>query len=470
MSFRELRATLIRGRDYFNSVSLQSLQNQHSRSEGFKGSRTTPLAVSISLFILMAGSALGQITTTNFGFQCGLAKADCPNAVLPSTQAQPGMLRIWDMNVSWGELMTSYSGGVGIYNWTTLDAWLDAIAANQPKTVWYTFGWVPCFASTGTCGSRGTATPPSDLTSSGSPMFTQFVTDFVNHCSPKGNCVKTLIKYYGTWNEANSSQYWTGTQLQLYQMIAPAWTVIQSVVSGAHLATPEISVASGFQSWMQTWQSTEVSNGLISTDYAFHRYWVDNIPENLMAGLNSQLCPNTGSGCSKPSGWVQLDWWVSETNYNTTSYVCNTSTYSSADCAGQITRWQLLLASKGASGTAWYKWMTAIGDISQSENAYYYTMQYMVGGSFSAPCSSATASGIQTWTCPFSEQNGTAALWVWTPSEAGTSYVVPAAYSDYRDLNGNTTPISTGQTVTLGVQPLLFEGTTAPTHLTASVM
>jgi hypothetical protein len=84
-------------------------------------------------------------------------------------------------------------------------------------------------------------------------------------------------------------------------------------------------------------------------------------------------------------------------------------------------------------------------------------MQYLAGGEFSGPCSVAATPWAPTWTCNFTESNGTTALWVWTPSESGANFMVPAGYVDYRDLNGGTTKVAASQIITIGVEPIMLE-------------
>ena len=122
-----------------------------------------------------------------------------------------------------------------------------------------------------------------------------------------------------------------------------------------------------------------------------------------------------------------------------------------------IVRWQLLHASNGAVSVDWYKWNESIGLNSQYETAYYYMMQYLVGGKFAAPCSFTPGGGSSTWTCNFTEAKGTTALWVWTPNEAGTTFTVPSGYIDYVDLSGNSTPVTAGSSITIGVLPIMLE-------------
>jgi hypothetical protein len=138
--------------------------------------------------------------------------------------------------------------------------------------------------------------------------------------------------------------------------------------------------------------------------------------------------------------------------------VCN-GKYSADDCAGQILRWQAIINSNGGSNLTWYYWNTAIGMYptmpqNQNETAYYWMMQYLMGGHFTAAC---YLNG-ETWTCPFTEANGpTPALFVWAPS-GNVSYNA-SGWVDYRDLTGVTTRIDpTNPYITIGVEPFMLEG------------
>ena len=418
-------------------------------------------------------AAPGTISAGYFGMQCGPGSTNCPNQsgthtpTWPTSQAQPGVLRLWDSQVSWSYLMTGYSGGVGTYSWAQLDGYLDDIAAHQPINVNYVFGCVPAFATSGpsgttpgSCGATaGSATPPNDLTATGSPTFTQFVTDLMNHCSPTPpgtNCVKTLITGYELWNEANVSSgqavRWTGTQTQLYQMVAPAVAIIKASASNAKIFTP--SITNGGGSWMTSWLNAEIAGGIISNRYNIHQYLNNNPPESVLGGTAADLAPNTST-----AGWTALPWIMGETGYDdvTLPYNCNAGNtgtlYSAPDCVGQMVRWNLLLFSQGGSGLYWYYWNTYIGSDPQFATAYYYLMQYLNGGHFSG----AAASNGGIWTAPFIKANGAPALFVWTTSESGATYAVPNGYNDYRDFAGGQTAVSVGQNITAGVEPIMLE-------------
>jgi hypothetical protein len=420
-----------------------------------------------------AGNSL-NIPPTNFGMQCGIStpvngQVNCKGSgstpiVWPSTEAQPGTLRLHDSGTYWSEVNTAS----GSYTWTDLDNWLDLIAQHEPVNVSQVFTWVPCWDSTtGTCGidpnaPTGTNGIPSDLTASGSSSFNAFVTAFVQHCSPNNNCVKNIIKYYEMWNEWDITFHWTGTMAQVYQMVAPAVAIIRANVPGAAILMPSTTPASStYQTDFQNWLNYENANGRISDWVDWHVYLTNtdtttNTPETQWATYNQNFLNIQQS----TSGWATVPWANTETNFNGSAqleYTCPSAQYTTNDCVGQVVRWQILHDSNGASGVWWYYWLDTIGQYPQYEAAYYYMMQYISGGYFTAAASYTATGGVQTWTAPFVEANGTPALWIWTPTEAGTSYTVPSGYVDYRDLSGGTTSVSAGQNITIGVEPVMLE-------------
>jgi hypothetical protein len=376
------------------------------------------------------------------------------------------MLRIHDSGMYWSLLNPS----AGTYYWPVLDKWLDMIAQHEPVSVIQVFTWTPCWDSTqGTCGidptaPTGTNGPPNDLVATGSPSFNAFVTAFVQHCSPNGNCVANLIKYFEMWNEWDLQFHWTGSMTQVYQMVAPAVTIIRANVPKAVImtpsATPDSDTGLGYQADFQNWLNLENTNGRISDWISWHLYLSATSSTTTTPELQwAKYAQNYLNIQNSTAGWGTTPWADTETNFdsNNLGYACPLSEFTADDCAGQIVRWQLLHLSNGAASLDWYKWNQTIGLVPQYETAYALMMQYMIGGKFSGPCSAVTSGGIQTWTCDFTEANGTKALFVWTPTAAGTAYAIPSGYVDYRDFAGNTASVTGGQQVTIGVVPLMLE-------------
>jgi hypothetical protein len=389
------------------------------------------------------------IQPANFSFECVSGSTCGTNGVWITSKSQPGTTRLWDAGTAWAILQT----GSNTYNWANLDTWLDMMAQHQPTAVIFTFGHVPCFITSIACSNQSQGNSkywsggiPKDLNANGSASFTGFVTALTTHCSAKGNCVKNYIKYWEMWNEPNLAHYWSGTVNQLYDMFAPVVPIIRANVPGAIISTPPI--CGGDTAYMQSWLNLENTNGRLSDYYGFHSYLSGYEPETRINMIMKMV------KTKNDAGWTTTPWMNTETNFEVTTNICTSST---TDCEGQLVRWHVLqYAYQGGAGGAfhvgWYNWPSEA-----PYDTYYYTMmQWLVGSTFTASCSS---SGT-VWTCPLTESNGATALVVWDSN--GNSYYTPASqYIDYKEFNGTdggkSVTISSGQKTTIGQIPVMFE-------------
>jgi hypothetical protein len=394
------------------------------------------------------------IPSTDWSFECVNGSICGANGDWITTTSQPGTTRLWDAGTSWAILQT----GSNSYDWTNLDTWLDLVAAHQSTAVIFTFGHTPCFIAKTACNSNlsqasgkyWSPSPPSDLTANGSNTFNAFVTALVQHCSVAGNCVKDYIKYWEMWNEPNLTHYWSGSVNQLYNMFKPAIPIIRANVPGAIVSTPPI--CGGDTTYMASWLALENSNGRLSDYYGFHSYLSGYEPETRINMIAHMI------DTKNSAGWTTTPWMNTETNFEVTTNVCTSTT---EDCDGQIVRWHVLqFAYQGGGGGAfqvgWYNWPSII---TGGYDTYYYTMmQWLVGSTFTASCSS---SGT-VWTCPLTESSGATALIVWN-SSGNSDYTPASEYVNYRKMNGTyggeTVTISSGQTTTIGLIPIMFETT-----------
>ena len=380
------------------------------------------------------------LSASSFGMQCGSGKpTNCPNATWPTSIAQPGMIRLWDSQVQWHALNPAR----GKYNWAKLDLYLDTVAAHQPRDVMYTFGYTPCWAAKGPCPMAwGTGSPPDDLTESGSQSFNSFVTALVDHCSAAGHCVKDLVKYWELWNEANAPHFYNGTVPQLYSLLAPAVAIVRNKVPGALILTPPVMRAD--VAWMKQWMNEEDKRGRLSDIFSFHLYLLSNRPEERF-GMVKKIVDLKNS----TPGWSNMPWIDSETNFDPVKFNCD-GRYEADDCVGQMVRWNLLHFAYGAQHVSWFYFNTTIGRNPEYATAYKNMMDWLVGGHFTAEC---TSKG-DVYTCPFVQANGHHALIVWSVGGKGT-YAAGKEYAGYKDLNGNTAKIS--GPVTISQKPIMLE-------------
>src|SRR5271165_2239433 len=387
------------------------------------------------------GGAL-TLTQSSFGFQCGTGlPTNCPNETWPATIAQPGMIRLWDSQVQW-HLLNSKPGA---YKWKTLDGYLDAIAAHQPRDAMYTFGYTPCWDTKARCEvAWGSIYPPDDLTPSGSPSLNTFALALVSHCSPAGHCVKDYIKHWEMWNEANAPHYWKGTIAQLYELMAPAIAIIRSNVPGALILTPPAN--RGDTNWMEAWLNEENKRGRLSDIFSFHLYLQNDIPETRFSMVREMVDLKTHT-----TGWSTSPWMNTETNFDSSTFACS-GRYTPDDCIGQIVRWHLLQYAYGAQHVSWFFFNTTIGRNQEYSNAYHVMMQWLIGGHFAAACSSMGS----IYSCPFIQASGRHALFVWNAT-GNSNYTPDPQYVDYKTLNADATAVSARRPVTVGVKPIMLE-------------
>ena len=435
-----------------------------------------------------------SVLAANFGWQCGPRDpSNCPTETWPSYLYVPDTFRLWDTLTSWSEIVqTSTCLANNDCVWTILDNYLidlnNHLYNGQPRFAIFTNGYVPCWevGLPTNCGSgnapHGQNAIPNDLTSSGSsPGFNAFITAFVNHCvaSQPTICVKNLITGYELWNEWNTGVYWTNcgnlTQCgtKLCQMWVPAAQIIRASVPHAVLIAPSATPANAnYLTAFSDWLNMENSSGRISDAANWHLYMTNLSPPPYTNTPESQwtnVAPGIISDQNGIAGWKSAPYLDTETNFigngsgGATPYGCASTDYPTADCAGQIARWQIMHASNGVASLDWYSGNRTIGNGPASyQDVYQYAQQFMIGGHFTAAASNLSGS---VWTAPFVEANGTVALWVWqsctagdNACESGTTYTVPANYTDYRDLvAGGVTDVIPGNPISISVMPIMLE-------------
>jgi hypothetical protein len=335
-------------------------------------------------------------------------------------------------------------------------------------------------------GSPWTGTPPSP---GGSTSFNNFVTALVNHCAasppaaaPNTVCFYNTFNIVESWNEPNNNFFCAPgfcTVAQIYQMQESAMPIIRAAMTGGTVgghATNKVSVQSIASTASAATSGAilnlESTNAILSDFYVWHEYFSVSpsvAPETIVGSMNT-----IAGKRSSNVGWANSPMRITETSWQSTAnpYGCSQSNpWTLNDCIGQMVRFQLLANSNGISGLDWYNWDANIGKISAYQTAYYWEQQYLVGGKLNGACSNSS----EVYTCPFTESNGTTALWVWNycPNNGsysscaanGASYVVPSGYYDYRNLSGSTVSITPGNSITIGVQPFMLEQISTPMNL-----
>ena len=358
-------------------------------------------------------------------------------------------LRLWDTDTGWGQINTAK----GVYDWTNLDAWIADAGTHNDQLI-YVFGMTPSWASSkptdATCDyGLGFCDPPNDLKTDGTGTdqhFINFVTAIAQHAP--------TIQYWEMWNTPHDILQWTGTDAQLVRMVKDANTYIKKYIPGAKIISP----ANGQLNYPYPSSNCTMPDkmgeylaaglGKYIDIMAMHTYYTV-VPEDIVPVVQ---CYQSTMATYKVSS---LPLWSTEGAWG-----FNTDLPDLTDQAGFVARLYLLLWSNGVVRHYWYAWdddntgtLSNNGVINSVGIAYQQVESWMSGRTMSTLCAQST-SGI--WTCGLTGANGYAAQAVWNPA-GNTNYTAPTQYTNYLDLGGVVHNISSGATVTVGVEPILLQ-------------
>ncbi len=358
-------------------------------------------------------------------------------------------MRLWDAGTGWGQINTAS----GVYDWTLLDSWIAAAGRHNDQLI-FTFGMTPTWASSkptdASCDyGAGFCDPPNDLKTDGTGTdqhFINFVTAIAKHAPS--------ITYWEMWNTPHDIAQWTGTNAQLVRMVKDASTYIKKYIPGAKIIAP----ANGQLNYPYPSSNCTMPDkmggylaaglGKYLDIMALHTYYT-TVPEDIVPVLQ---CYQSTMATYKVSS---LPLWSTEGAWG-----LNSDLPGSSDQAGFVARLYLLLWSNGVVRHYWYNWddentgtLSDNGVPNSVATAYQQVESWMTGRTMSTLCAE-NGSGI--WTCGFTGSNGYASQAVWYPG-GNTSYTAPSSYINYLDLGGTTHSITSGATITVGVEPILLQ-------------
>jgi uncharacterized protein (TIGR03437 family) len=373
----------------------------------------------------------------------------------------------------------------GNFNFTAFDNYMTAAQQHglvDPVTNTASFAMTfaagtPAWAvaDKSTCGTNGLVctAPPDNIQD-----WKDFVTAVIQHFNGK---TQPHIRYYELWNEFNVSLWWTGTDAQLVALAQAAYPIVHQDANSM-LLTPSVAGPVGTVSANSgvTWMTRYLQAG--GSKYAdggtFHGYLgaqsgLDSFPfpEQDITGNCKVFVGCYGSIITKATQMRAVfdqNGLQGKPMYQTEGSWGNMTITDLDTQIAWLARFNLLQAGLRASlnlqMAAWFTWGGGTtfgwGDIETASLeptaagiAYNQVYNWVVGANMDQPCSGATNG---TWTCTLTRAGGYVAQAVWN-TQGTLSYSPGPAYMQYRDLEGNTTPLKAGAPVTIGAKPILLE-------------
>ena len=305
----------------------------------------------------------------------------------------------------------------GTYNWSTLDGYVNAAAANGVD-IFYSNGGVPSWAIT-----DHSSCVPSGC---GGPQFCakipDSIADWQNFYTALVTRYKGRIKYYELWNEPNIT-YGNGIGLSPSDAVVlttAAYNIIRANDPNAQIITPSMdgNSPSYFASYF-------AAGGPTGVDIASLHAYPDttsasaDVPEGIMPNrylfgpllpILMQYLPN------KPL-------WDTEASWNETGQGNFTTPTQEA---AFIARCYILHWSSGMTRAYWYAWdspnfgtlMPSLLGSSVPAVAFQQVQDWLIGSGMTTACTVAT-DGV-TWTCGLTGLSSYQGLIVWNTAGSGT--------------------------------------------------
>jgi hypothetical protein len=450
------------------------------------------------------------VSTTYFGIDYN------SSASFPTTISHQ-IGRLWDMpGTEWPYIETANN----VFSWSVLDSQLAAMYSNGVMYAEMPLSRTPNFASsqpfdtvcdyynssapTGS-GAAGQCDPPSDLNADGTGTdlyFRNWVAALAMHVNTPGYTNShARILVYETWNEPDTTGFWSATNGTYDQLIRMEQDLYCIVKGGA------FTIARTGESCPQVWATvTSVVLGAPADPSAYVLMPSYHVTSTAMAeaflyctgsGVGTQPCHGGGAGQTdvvnfhiKPgddpsltaetmldSGMTMIDGVLQPSElakpvFNTEGGFSSTgwyAPYTDADMqAAFVGRFFVYAMQKGISNNVWYNWNPALSGLgSTTANSAYGQVESWLAGATLASCSASApgtaGTGLYTYSCPLTQGNGTPAMLIWDNSQScsggvctTTNQAVPSYYTSYFALGGGPAIPLVSNHVPVGIKPTLL--------------
>ncbi len=411
-----------------------------------------PTAAGNFSFSFQVTDAVGQIQTST----ASISIAPAPDLSQPVASSWFGMhirhilegtpwpsqpVGLWRLWLGWPELEPQR----GVYDFSLLDQYI-AIAQQHNADVILTLGYSPQWASsqpTQVCTSGiGVCAPPANMQ------------DWDDYVATVAKRYKGQIRYYEIWNEPNLGYFYTGSLDAMIRLTKEAYGTIKAIDSNAKVLSPA-AVGGGGVPWLISFFAG--GGGSYVDIIAYHFYVKPNPPEGMYLYIPRIRGVLEAYNIAKPLWDTELGW--------------DSITLSDDQQTGYLVRSILMDWVNGITSTVWYEWdnhdlvtiYTTEPDnttVTAAGRAFGVIQNWLVGANL-VGCTSTdipwpSGTSHAPWTCQIT-RNGVPAYIVWNPDGDLVS-TIPATWNvnQVEFLDGTTAPVA-GNTVLIGVKPIMLD-------------
>ena len=354
-------------------------------------------------------------------------------------------IRLWDTGTSWSKVETSR----GVYDWTRMDALIDAAQSNG-SSVMVVLGGTPPWAGTGT-----PPTAPVEHAGPGTASVPANFDDFSHYVRAVATRYVTrnpgVVDAYQVWNEANIPNYWRGTPAQMADLTARAYNVVKSIDSSAAVVAASSGTrwVQGYAKFFPGYLSALRARNWPVDAFSVHTYPYsdgETYERNRLLGMVQMSLRDAGDPA--------IPIWETEINYGLTGGT--PVSYDAETQRALVARTYLDSLRFGLQRVYWYGWTPSrdllgipMGQGSAGAVAYASVYRWIVGQRFEE-CVQRGA----LVSCRFTKDGATSEVaWADTGS---ASFRVPASARSMTLLEGTNRPVTPGQQITVGQEPIRF--------------
>jgi hypothetical protein len=343
----------------------------------------------------------------------------------------------------------------GVYNWTALDEYV-ALAQKKGLSFYWVNANIPPWAA---------VNPKSCTFYKGTDIAA--CTSMVNNIGYLDTFINALvarykgqIAMYELWNEPNVPNVFTGTIPQMVELTQHIYNDVRAGDPAALIASP----SSSGEDWLETYFQDGGPEGVDIDDiHGYPDVANHDVPEAINGFRSVNVKLTNGQ-----LGLTSLPIWDSEGSWGG-----DASNEDPDFRASYVPRSLLLHWSVGIRRFYWYGWdepvwgtlWTPAGGITAAGIAYGVAEGWMLGATMPYPC---TMNGgtyyLATYTCDLTRSGGYEARAVWDSTQSclngvctTSAYIPDPKYVQYEDVTGAVFPISPGETVQIGLKPILLE-------------
>jgi hypothetical protein len=345
----------------------------------------------------------------------------------------------------------------GVFNWKNLDEYVSLAQAKGISFYWVNTGVPPwAAADPSTCFPSGTVQTCSSMVSNIS-----YLDDFMNALLARYNGITMpKIQMYELWNEPDISAQFTGTMADMIELTTHIYNDVRAGDPAALIASPSALHAD----WLLSYFQQGGPKGVDQIDiHGYPNVGQNDVPEAVVAFKSVNPKINMAK-----VGLQNLPIIDSEGSWGGQNAITDPDYRASFVARYLFENW-----SVGLPILYWYEWdgpvwgtlWTANNGITPAGTAYGIVEGWMTGATMTAPCSMNGGSYYKAiYTCKLTRPGGYQALAVWNTMQTCSSgvcttspYRPSSTYVQYRDISGNLVKISPGQTVQIGLKPILLE-------------